>query len=142
MEIGIINGPNLNWLGRRQPDLYGTESMEELLRALRQAYPAHHFLYQQHNAEGALVEALQQLGQRCAGIVLNPAAYTHTSLAIADAVAMLPCPVLEVHLSNIAARGPIRQHSYVSAVARGSISGLGLGGYRVAVQHLLASGQM
>lgn len=142
MEIGIINGPNLNWLGRRKPEVYGTCSMESLLEELRAAHPGHQLLYQQHNAEGALVEALQQWGQRCHGIVLNPAAFTHTSLAIADAVAMLPIPVIEVHLSKVAARAPIRRHSYISAVASGSITGLGLAGYRLAVQHLLAAGQM
>ena len=137
MKIAIINGPNLNLLGVREPDVYGSESFEDYLETLKSKYPSVSFTYFQSNIEGELVTALQQSGFSMDGIVFNPGGYTHTSVAIGDAIAAIPCKVVEVHISNIFAREEFRKISHVSAQAVGVISGLGLKGYELALGYFL-----
>lgn len=138
MKIAIINGPNLNLLGKREPGIYGNSSFEEYLRHLTQLFPQVQFHYYQSNIEGELINELQQAGfDDCQGIVLNPAGYTHTSVAIGDAIAAIPIPVVEVHISNVHAREDFRKISHVSAKATGSIIGLGLKGYELAIRWLI-----
>ena len=135
MKIAIINGPNLNLLGKREPEVYGTETFENYFEKLKNIFPSIEFDYFQSNVEGELVTALQNSGFTFDGIILNPGAYTHTSIAIGDAVAAINSKVLEVHISNIFAREEFRKHSYVSAKCVGVISGLGLKGYELAVNY-------
>ena len=137
--IAIINGPNLNLLGSREPELYGTEGFFDFLERLRREYPAEEITYYQSNIEGALVDEIQKMGMdgRCKGIILNPGAYSHYSIAIADAVAAVRVPVVEVHITNIHAREESRRKSVTGERARGIIAGLGLDGYRLALIHLL-----
>jgi 3-dehydroquinate dehydratase-2 len=137
MKIAIINGPNLNLLGKREPEVYGTASFDDCYNALVKQYPNIEFEYFQSNVEGELVNAIQQYGFSVDGIVINPAAYTHTSIAIGDAIAAINAPVIEVHISNVHSREEFRKHSYVSAVVNGSIIGLGLMGYELAVRWLI-----
>ena len=137
MNILIINGPNLNLLGKREPHIYGSESFESYLARLRIAFPQTHISYFQSNSEGELVTQLQEAEDQFAGIILNGGAYTHTSIAMADAIASLTIPVVEVHISNVHARESFRHHSYFSAVCAGSVVGLGLKGYELAVLYLL-----
>lgn len=137
MNIAIINGPNLNLLGKREPDIYGNRPFEEFLRELETRYPAVRFSYFQSNVEGELINELQRVGFDADGIVLNPGGYTHTSVAIGDAVAAIRAPVVEVHISNVHAREEFRKFSHVSGKAAGSIFGLGLKGYELAVQWFL-----
>ncbi len=137
MTIAIINGPNLNLLGTREPEVYGSTTFEQYFQELQQQYPQVSFTYFQSNIEGELVTALQQAGTAADGIILNPAAYTHTSVAIGDAIAAIQPPVVEVHISNVHARESFRQVNYVSAKAVGTITGLGLRGYQLAVEYLL-----
>jgi 3-dehydroquinate dehydratase-2 len=136
MQIAIINGPNLNLLGQREPGVYGTESFGPFLEKLRQKYPDISISYFQSNVEGELINYLQEVGFSSQGVILNPGGYTHTSVALGDAVAAIGAPVVEVHISNIAARESFRQLSYVSAKCKGTISGLGLAGYDLALQYL------
>jgi len=134
----LLNGPNLNLLGTRQPEIYGAGTLAEIVDRVR-AVAAEHGLEiraVQSNHEGELVEAIQAARADCAGIIINPAAYSHTSVAIADALAAVELPVAEVHLSNIARREAFRHHSYVSAVADTVISGAGPLGYEFAVRYL------
>lgn len=137
--IVIINGPNLNLLGRREPGVYGQRGFEDYLCELRQLIDDVEIEYFQSNSEGELVDAVQRYGfnPTVTGIVFNPGAYTHYSIALRDAVAAIPVPVVEVHISNITAREEFRHHSVMSAVCQGTIAGLGLDGYRLAVSHLL-----
>lgn len=137
MKIAIINGPNLNLIGIREPDVYGHESFEAYLETIKNNYPAVSFTYFQSNVEGELVTALQQSGFEMDGIVFNPGGYTHTSVAIGDAIAAISCPVVEVHISNIFAREDFRKISHVSAKAVGVISGLGLKGYELALGYFV-----
>lgn len=137
MKIAIINGPNLNLLGTREPEVYGSTTFEQYFEQLQQQYPQVSFTYFQSNIEGELVTALQEAGTAADAIVLNPAAYTHTSVAIGDAIAAIQPPVVEVHISNVHARESFRQVNYVSAKAVGTITGLGLRGYQLAVEYLL-----
>ncbi|MFT3901776.1 MAG: type II 3-dehydroquinate dehydratase [Niabella sp.] len=137
MKIAIINGPNLNLLGKREPGIYGSRGFDDFFVELRAAFPEVAFEYFQSNVEGELVSALQQYGFSVDGIVMNPAAYTHTSVAIGDAIAAIPAPVVEVHISNVHAREDFRKLSHVSAKAVGTIAGLGLSGYKLAVEYLL-----
>ncbi len=137
MKIVIINGPNLNLLGKREPSVYGNQSFEDFFATLKEKYPDISFVYHQSNKEGEIVDFLQQEGFAGDGIILNPAAYTHTSVAIRDAIAAITTPVIEVHISNVHAREEFRNHSYVSAKCKGTISGLGLKGYELAVQYFL-----
>ncbi len=137
MKIAIINGPNLNLLGTREPEVYGNETFEMYLEKLKIIFPDMEFEYFQSNVEGELVTALQKAGFAAEGIILNPGAYTHTSIAIGDAVAAIKSKVVEVHISNIFSREEFRKHSYVSAKCVGVISGLGLKGYELAVNYFI-----
>jgi 3-dehydroquinate dehydratase II len=138
-KILIINGPNLNMLGSRQPEIYGNQSFDEYLLTLRKQFPATTIDYFQSNTEGEIVTRLQECFQSdYTGIVINAAAYTHTSIAIADATALLDVPVVEVHISNVYAREPFRKHSYLSAYCTGVMAGFGLKGYEMAIYFLTA----
>lgn len=137
MHILIINGPNLNLLGRREPEIYGRRSFEEYFSELQQNFPDVRLEYFQSNHEGELLDKLHEAGFKVQGIVLNAGAFTHTSVALADAVAAVPAPVVEVHISNVHRREAFRHHSFISAVAEGCIVGLGLDGYRLAVSYLV-----
>ncbi|MFM2139142.1 MAG: type 3-dehydroquinate dehydratase [Bacteroidota bacterium] len=137
MKIAIINGPNLNLLGSRETGIYGTRSFDSWFDEMKERYPDHSFTYFQSNIEGELINAIQAAGLDQDGIVLNPAGYSHTSVAIADAVGAIRVPVVEVHISNIHAREEFRKYSLVSAKAVGCIAGLGLEGYRLAIEWLL-----
>lgn len=139
-KILIINGPNLNLLGRRQPGIYGTQAMEPYIAELQSRYPQVEIEYFQSNYEGAIIDRIHQSGfdtDSYLGIVLNAGAYTHTSLAITDAIAAVELPVVEVHISNIAAREPIRHTSLITPVCRGIVAGFGLQSYRLAIESLL-----
>jgi 3-dehydroquinate dehydratase II len=138
LNITIINGPNLNLLGKREPGMYGNESFDDCLLQLKEAFPQVNFTYFQSNVEGEIVSAIQQYGFNQDGIILNPAAYTHTSIAIGDAVAAIKTPVIEVHISNVHAREDFRKISHVSAKSVGSIVGLGLKGYALATEWFIA----
>ena len=132
-KIAIINGPNLNLLGKREPGVYGNQSFEEYFEELKVKFPAIEFHYYQSNVEGELINELQRVGFTYDGIVMNPGGYTHTSVAIGDAIAAITTPVVEVHISNVHAREEFRKLSHVSAKAAGSIIGLGLRGYELGV---------
>jgi 3-dehydroquinate dehydratase-2 len=134
MKIAIINGPNLNLLGKREVDIYGAENFDTYLISLQQKFPAVVFSYYQSNIEGELINEIQRIGFSVDGIIFNPGGYTHTSVAIGDAVAAVTAPLIEVHISNIFGREDFRKLSYVSAKAKGVISGLGLKGYDLAVE--------
>lgn len=138
MHIVIINGPNLNLLGTREVDIYGLQSFDIYLNELKTLYPQITFIYLQSNVEGEIINAIQQYGFAVDGIVLNAAGYSHTSIAIGDAVKAITTPVVEVHISNIYNRESFRHHSYLSAVCKGSITGFGLKGYDLAVQYFLS----
>ncbi len=133
MKIMIINGPNLNLLGIREPDVYGKQGFDVYIADLKQKYPSVEIDYFQSNIEGELVTALQQAGFSYDGIIMNPGGYTHTSVAIGDAIAAIKSPVVEVHISNVHAREDFRKLSHISAKAKGTISGLGLKGYELAL---------
>lgn len=137
MKILIINGANLNLLGRRQPEIYGSESFEDYLGALRARYPEHTIDYYQSNIEGELVDALQRAEGLYEGVVLNAGGYTHTSVVMRDAVAAIATPVVEVHISSILAREEFRHASMIAPVARGTIMGFGMESYRLAVEYLI-----
>lgn len=132
-KIAIINGPNLNLLGKREPDVYGAETFESYLGQLRSAHADVDISYFQSNIEGELIDQIQAAGFTADGIILNPGGYTHTSVAIGDAIAAIPAPVIEVHISNVHAREEFRKLSHVSAKAKGTICGLGLQGYELAL---------
>lgn len=138
MEITIINGPNLNLLGQREPGIYGHESFDSYLATLRKTYPTVKLEYFQSNHEGEIIDKLHSIGfDDNRGIVLNAGAYTHTSLAIADAIAAIKAPVVEVHISNVHSREEIRHHSMISRVCRGVIAGFGLDSYRLGIESLV-----
>jgi len=134
MEVLIINGPNLNLLGKREPDVYGNKSFESYLDGLIKDYPQIKIDYFQSNNEGAIIDKIHEVGFSIDGIVLNAGAYTHTSLAIADAIAAISSPVIEVHISNIYAREAVRHHSFIAKNCIGSICGFGLKSYRLALE--------
>jgi 3-dehydroquinate dehydratase-2 len=139
-RVLIINGPNLNLLGVREPGIYGNSSMESYLETLREIYRnSCEIEYFQSNHEGAIIDKLHEVGfdTDLKGIVLNAGAYTHTSLAIADAIAAIKVPVVEVHISNVHAREEVRHHSMISGVCRGVIAGFGMNSYRLAIEALL-----
>lgn len=140
-HIEIINGPNLNLTGRREPSVYGTTSMENMLTGLRKRFPEVEIGYYQSNIEGEIIDRLQAVGFSADGIVLNAGGYSHTSVAIHDAVAAITTPVIEVHISNIYAREEYRRHSLLSDACRGVICGLGLDGYRFALEALMSLGE-
>ncbi len=133
MRIAIINGPNLNLLGTREQEVYGSTSFEQYLEGLKKKYPQIEFTYFQSNQEGELIDELQRVGFSYDGIILNPGGYTHTSVAIGDAVASIKTPAVEVHISNLHAREEFRKISHVSAKCKGTITGLGLKGYELAL---------
>ena len=133
MKIAIINGPNLNLLGKREVDIYGGESFEHYLKTLHEKYANIEISYFQSNVEGELINEIQRIGFSYDGIIFNPGGYTHTSIAIGDAIAAITTPVIEVHISNIFGREEFRKISHVSGKAKGVISGLGLKGYELAI---------
>jgi len=134
MKIAIINGPNLNLLGKREPGIYGDSPFDSYLADLKLKFPAMHLEYFQSNVEGEIINKLHETGFSYDGIVLNAGAYTHTSIAIGDAVAAISTPVIEVHISNVFAREDFRHVSYVAPKCKGSISGFGLNSYELAVK--------
>lgn len=133
MKLIVINGPNLNLLGTRETDIYGKQSFETYFESLKKQFPQHQLSYYQSNVEGELINNIQEAGKTMDGIVLNAGAYTHTSIAIADAVAAIQVPTIEVHISNIFAREDYRHLSYLGKHCQGSISGFGLKGYEMAL---------
>lgn len=137
MKIAIINGPNLNLLGTREVSVYGNENFDSFLKSLQAKYTNIEITYFQSNVEGELINELQQAGFSAHGIIFNPGGYTHTSVAIGDAIAAITCPVIEVHISNIFGREEFRKLSHVSAKAAGVISGLGLKGYELALLNFI-----
>lgn len=134
MTIQIINGPNLNLLGVREPDVYGCTSFDDFLPRLRACFPDVQIDYFQSNIEGELIDKLQAVGFQRDGIVLNAAAYTHTSIALADCIRAISTPVVEVHISNVHQREPFRHQSMIASACRGVICGFGLDGYRLAIE--------
>jgi len=139
MHYLILNGPNLNLLGKREPEVYGHQTFGEFLAVLQERFPKATLAYYQSNHEGNLVDKIQEAGFRVQGIILNAGALTHTSIAIRDAIAAIPAPVIEVHISNVFAREAFRHHSVIAAVAKGSIVGLGLEGYALALAYLMGN---
>ena len=133
MKIAIINGPNLNLLGTREPAIYGTQTFEQYFEGLKKKFPAIQFNYYQSNIEGELIGEVQRVGFSFDGIIINPGGYTHTSVALGDSIAAISTPVVEVHISNIFSREDFRKLSHVSGKSVGVISGLGLRGYELAV---------
>jgi 3-dehydroquinate dehydratase II len=140
MKINIINGPNLNLLGKREPEKYGHSSFEDFLIVLKGRFPDITFEYFQSNIEGEIINEIQKKGFTGNGIILNAGGYTHTSVAIADAIASVKSPVIEVHITNIAAREEFRHTSLIAGNCAGSISGFGLDSYRLAVEALIEMG--
>jgi 3-dehydroquinate dehydratase-2 len=137
MKIIIINGPNLNLLGKREPEIYGSKSFEDYFRELQLKFKTAELCYYQSNIEGEIIDKLHEVGFNYDGIILNAAAYTHTSVGIGDAVKSIETKVVEVHISNIHAREEFRQHSYISPNASGVLFGFGLKGYDLAIQSFL-----
>jgi len=137
MKILIINGPNLNLLGVREPGIYGSSSFESYLPKLQERFPDVRLDYYQSNVEGFLIDKMQEAGFSYDGIVLNAGAYTHTSIAIHDCIRSLKCPVIEVHISNVHTREEFRHHSFISPVCKGVICGFGLDSYRLAISALV-----
>ena len=136
MKTLILNGPNLNLLGKREPGIYGSENMETCMERLRTAYPHIDIEYRQSNVEGELINIMQETGFTYDGIVFNAGAYTHTSIALLDCIKSITTPVIEVHISNVHAREEFRNHSMISAGCKGVIAGFGLDSYRLAVEAL------
>ncbi len=137
MKILIINGPNLNLLGQREPEIYGHQSFENYLKELKNKFSEHTIDYYQTNHEGSIIDQLQFANQQYDAVILNPAAYTHTSIAIADCIKAIDIPVIEVHISDLSKREAYRKISYTSAAAQHTIMGQGLKGYELAVTYLL-----
>lgn len=142
MDIWIINGPNLNLLGKREKSVYGDTSFETYLENLQTRYPSHHIHYYQSNIEGELIDKIHELGFSSVGIILNAGAYTHTSIALSDAIRAITAPVIEAHISNIHAREEYRHTSMIAAACRGSIIGFGLDSYRLAVEALISDNSL
>ncbi len=137
-HIEIINGPNLNLTGLRQPDIYGSTTMEQMLADLRKQFHDIQIGYFQSNIEGQLIDRIHQVGFSADGIIINAGGYSHTSVALHDAIASVPAPAIEVHLSNIFAREDYRHHSLLTSACRGIICGLGIHGYSLAIQNLIS----
>ncbi len=135
--IEIINGPNLNLTGRREPEVYGTTTMEQYLDGLRARFPEVEITYYQSNVEGELIDRIQKAGFEADGLIVNLGGYSHTSVALRDALLAVPAPKVEVHLSNIFAREDYRHHSYITSACRGMVCGLGLQGYALAIEALV-----
>lgn len=141
MNIQIINGPNLNMLGQREPDIYGNDSFDSYLNELRGMYPDVHIDYYQSNIEGCLIDRMQQVGGATDGIILNAGAYTHTSIALLDCIRSIKAPVVEVHLSNIHAREEFRHQSMIASACLGVVCGFGLDSYRLALEAIMRHAQ-
>ena len=137
MNIQIINGPNLNLLGKREPGIYGQSAFEPFLEVLRKQYPDVTIEYYQSNVEGFLIDHIQKVGFTTDGIILNAGAYTHTSVALHDCIRSVPCPIIEVHISNVHQREEFRHKSMISAACKGVIAGFGLDSYRLALEAIL-----
>lgn len=137
MNIQIINGPNINLLGKREPSIYGAVSFEDYLQQLKAKYPKIEIGYYQSNVEGEMINRLHEVGFSCDGIILNAGAYTHTSIALQDAIRAITAPVIEVHISNVHAREEFRHKSMISCACKGVICGFGLDSYRLGVEALL-----
>lgn len=137
MKLAIINGPNLNLLGKREPEVYGSDSFEDFLQSLQKKYSQVDFTYFQSNIEGEIIDKLHEVGFDYDGIILNAAAYTHTSVGIGDAVKGIETPVIEVHISNVHSREDFRHKSFIAANAKGVIFGFGLKSYELAVESFL-----
>ena len=136
-KILIINGPNLNLLGKREPSVYGSSKFENYLKSLKSVFPGVSITYFQSNIEGEIIDTLQKADGKYTGVVLNAAGYTHTSVAIGDAVKAIEVPVVEVHISNVYSRESFRHVSYIAPSAKGVIAGFGLDSYRLAIESLL-----
>ncbi len=141
MKIQVINGPNLNLLGKREPETYGKLSFEEFFEKLKVRFPDVELFYYQSNVEGDLINKLHEIGFTFDGVILNAGAYTHTSVAIHDAIAAITTPVIEVHISNVYAREEFRHKSLITSKCLGLITGFGMEGYAMAIQHLLIINQ-
>jgi 3-dehydroquinate dehydratase-2 len=139
MKIVIINGPNLNLLGTREPGIYGNQNFEQYYEGLKSSFPQVKFDYFQSNIEGELIDRIQHVGFSCDGILLNAAAYTHTSVGIGDALKAIDTPVIEIHISNTFSREDFRHKSYITPLAKGIIVGFGLDSYRLGVESFLKS---
>src|SRR4051812_23042593 len=137
MKIAVINGPNLNLLGKREPGIYGSQSFEDFFEQLKDKFVGVELSYYQSNVEGELINELHRVGFDFDGVIMNPGGYTHTSVAIADAISAITAPVVEVHISNIYAREEFRKQSVVSSKCKGAVSGLGLKGYELAVKYFI-----
>lgn len=137
MKVLILNGPNLNLLGKREPSVYGADSFEDYFEVLKKEFPTLELEYYQSNVEGELINKLHETGFTRDGIIFNPGGYTHTSVALGDAVAGITTPVIEVHISNVMAREEFRHVSYIAPKAKGTIGGFGLNSYRLALQALI-----
>jgi len=135
MKILILNGPNLNLLGQREPEIYGTTTFDAYFSDLQRQFPQINLSYYQSNVEGQLIDKLHEVGFDWDGIILNAGAYTHTSLALGDAIAGIPTPVVEVHISNVFAREKVRHHSFIAPNCIGSISGFGMRSYELALRY-------
>ncbi len=136
MQILIINGPNLNLLGKREPDIYGNQSFEDYFKQLKLDFPSVELAYFQSNIEGEIINKIHEVGFEYDGIVINGAGFSHTSVAIADAISGVSCPFVEVHISNVYKREQFRHHSHLTKNCEGIISGLGMDGYKYAVDYL------
>ncbi len=139
MKVIIINGPNLNLLGKREPEIYGNQTFEDYFKKLKSIFPLINLVYFQSNHEGLLIDKIQEVGFDYDAIILNAAAYTHTSIALHDCIKAITTPVIEVHISNIEQREDFRKHSYITPVAQKLIMGHGLKGYEIALQWLVKS---
>jgi 3-dehydroquinate dehydratase-2 len=137
MKIIIINGPNLNLLGKREPEIYGSQTFEDFFKELQLKFKSVDLSYYQSNIEGEIIDKLHEVGFDYDGIILNAAAYTHTSVGIGDAVKGIETPVIELHISNVHAREEFRHHSFIAPVAKGVLFGFGLKGYELAIQSFL-----
>jgi len=136
MKIQIINGPNLNLLGKREPEVYGSQTFEDVFKDLKKRFPSIDLQYYQSNVEGEIINKIHEVGFNFNGIILNAGAYTHTSVAIHDAIAAIKTPVVEVHISNVYAREEFRHKSLITSKCVGLITGLGMEGYALAIQYL------
>lgn len=137
MKLIIINGPNLNLLGKREPEIYGSQTFEDYFEILKNKFPEVELEYYQSNIEGELIDKLHEVGFSYDGIILNAAAYTHTSVGIGDAIKGIETPVIELHISNVHAREEFRHHSYIAPNAKGVLFGFGLKGYDLAIQSFI-----
>ena len=138
MRLIIINGPNLNLLGIREKEIYGDQPFEDFYKSLKEKYKNVSIEYYQSNHEGELIEKIQEIGFKYDGIIINGGGFTHTSIALRDAISSIKCPAVEVHISNILSREEFRKNSYLSDVSQGIISGLGLSGYEYAIQYFIS----